>query len=302
LIVALALSIPQAFRVSYLRGRWHYTQVSLVGIIGSAAKLILGTALVLVGWRSFGAITGLALAQVVTLGVCLFWAHQAGFHGFGMRRTGHLPLRSLKPQLLYAGSVLLVSGSITIMQTLDVVAVKHYFTALQAGLYAGVTTIAGIVFFLMSPVVSVLITLVSLKQPPAKNRLQLQGSLVLMAVLGGAALLVMALFPETVIRALVGSKYLAYAPYLSRIGLFMMLLSLANAFTMYHIALSRYQYSFGAPAALAVTLGLLSVRHGSILAVINDLLLGSASVLFFTVMQSFIVHTRGISKHSTTGG
>ncbi|MBC7943557.1 oligosaccharide flippase family protein, partial [Candidatus Saccharibacteria bacterium] len=271
LIVALALSIPLAFRMAFLRGKKQFLRASFTDGIGSATKLILAPIFVILGYHSFGAIGALAIAQIVSLVVSLNWARKAGFHGFAFGKSARLRSDLLKPYLRHAGSVLLGVGGVTFIQTLDVLAIKHYFSPTEAGLYAGIATIAGIIYFLMAPVTAVLITLVSSSQTIRKNQARLKASLALMLLLGGGALITMSLFPEIIINILVGSKYLASADYLPRVGLAMLFLGVANMLMMYHIALKRYKYSLVSIATCAVMLSLMLVNHGKIEDVVNNI-------------------------------
>ena len=291
LIAALTLSIPLAFRMAFLRGQKQFLRASLTDGVGSAAKLLLAPVFVLLGGRSLGAISALAISQVLSLIVGTVWARQAGFRGSAFGAT-RLRFDLLKPHLKHAGAVLLGAGGITLMQTLDIISIKHYFSATEAGLYAGITTIAGIVYFLMAPITGVLITLVSSKQLTRQNQLRLKGSLALMVALGGSALLAMTLFPELIIKLLVGSKYLADAHYLPRIGLAMLLLAVANALMMYHIALKRYAYSLAGIVIFTIMLGLMRANHDTIGHAINNIVLGSFLLLIVTVIQNFFFNYR----------
>lgn len=285
LIVALAISIPLSFRMAYLRGKTQFMRASLTDGIGSAVKLILAPLLVLLGFRSLGAIGALAISQVLSLVAGLVWAHQAGFRGFALG-TARIRFDLLKPYVKHAAAILLGAGGITVIQTLDILSIKHYFSPTEAGLYAGITTIAGIIYFLMAPVTGVLVTLVSGNQTLRKNQSRLKASLALMLLLGGGVLLAMGLFPGIFIKLLVGPKYLVDAQYLPRIGLAMLFLALANTFMMYHVALKRYGYSLISIAACAIVLGLMKVNHGTIGDVINNIVLGSFLLLLITSLQN----------------
>ena len=286
LIVALALSLPLAFRMAFLRGQKQFFRASLTDGVGSAVKLLLAPIFVLFGGRSLGAIVALAISQVLSLAAGLIWARQAGWHGYALSAT-RLRFDLLKPYWRHASAVLLGAGGVTIIQTLDIVAIKHYFSPTEAGLYAGITTIAGIVYFLMAPITGVLITTIKGSRPTRKNQSRLKASLALMLLLGGSALLVMSLFPGIIIKLLVGSKYLADAHYLPRIGLAMLLLAAANALMMYHVALKRYAYSLASLAVFALMLGLMRANHGTIGSVINNIVFGSFFLLIITVLQNF---------------
>jgi O-antigen/teichoic acid export membrane protein len=285
LIFAVGLSIPLAFRMAYLRGRKQFLRASITDGVSSAGKLILAPILVLLGGKSLGAISALALSQVLSLAVGMYWAREAGLRlAGGSWRSMHFEL--VKPQLRHALALLIGSGGVTVLQTLDIVAIKHYFTPEQAGMYAGITTIASIIFFVMAPVVGVMVTLIGESKPHPLNQKRLYGTLALMSVLGGGALLFMSLFPSFTVALLVGSKYAAYANLLPRIGVAMLILGLANALMMYHIALKKYRYAMVSVVVFVLTFLLLMVNHGTIVDVINDLIAGSSTLFLITVLQN----------------
>jgi O-antigen/teichoic acid export membrane protein len=285
LIFAIGLSIPLSFRMAYLRGRKQFLRASITDGVSSAGKLVLAPLLVLLGGKSLGAITGLALSQVLSLAVGIYWARQAGLHlAGGSWRAMHFDL--VKPQLRHAFAVLIGSGGVTILQTLDIISIKHYFSADQAGLYAGITTIASIIFFVMAPVAGVMVTLIGESKPHALNQKRLYGTLGLMTGLGGAVLIFMTVFPNFTVSLLVGKQYTAYADLLPRTGIAMLMLGLANALMMYHIALKKYRYVIASVVVFVLTFLLLMVNHGTIVDVINDLIAGSSTLLLFTALQN----------------
>lgn len=284
LIAALALSIPLMVRMSYLRGRKQYLKSSLADGVGSGAKLVLSAIFVGLGLKSFGAVMGIALSQVFSLVIAAWWAYRAGLRGFGLRRT-HLNLEALRPQLRYALAVFLALASVTALFSLDMIAIKHYFPPEQAGLYAGMTTVARIVFFVTAPFTGVLLTMVSLNQTRAKNLLWLFGSLVLTCTVGGAAVMFLAMVPDFTIRLLVGGKYLLYAEYLPKLALAMLLLGIANTLLMYQIALRRYTSGVLAVAVTFFTVALVALRHNTPGQVVDDVLVGSTALAGIAVIM-----------------
>lgn len=295
LIAALGLTIPLVFRMAFLRGRKLFAKSALTDGMGSLTKLILAPILVVLGFKAFGAIAALAISQIFSLGLAYVWARQAGFQGFGLKDK-QASLTSLKPQLAYTLSVFLVSLSIFTILSLDILAVKHYFPPEIAGFYAGIATIARIIYFLTAPITGVLLTAVSLNQSKLKNRYQLLGSLGLITGIGGTALLFISALPELSIKILVGSKYLAFANYLPRLSLVMLLLAIANAMLMYNISLRRYKFSWVPLAALILTIILVTNNHASVSEIINSLLIGSSALIIGTTILNILPannHRRG---------
>lgn len=286
LILALAFSIPLSFRMAFLRGRKAFVRASITDGSGSLAKLILSPMLVLAGLQTFGAIMGLALSQLVSLIPGARWSHAHGFRGFGLA-TKIASLKKLKPQLVFTLVYLLASSAVVAMLSIDIIAIKHYFSPEEAGFYAGMATVARIVYFLTAPFTAVLLTSVSMQQSESKNRLQVRGSVGLILGLGGIAVLAMSLYPQLIIKILVGSKYLLYAGYLPWLALVMILLAVSNAILMYRIALRQYSFIIPPILVFLLTLIALSMRHTSISGVIYVVLSGSAVMVLALVGQGF---------------
>jgi O-antigen/teichoic acid export membrane protein len=279
LILAVMATVPLTFRSAFLRGKHFFGLVSTAGILAAAGDLLLSIAFVGAGWSTTGAIIGLVLAQFAAF---LFAAWAAGKHGFSerFRRLFKVPdIRFVLPELRYALLVLTGSLTITALYSLDIIAIKHFFDARTAGLYAGISTIARIIFFLTASIVQVLMPSIKLKQTMLENRQTLLKSFLLLVGIGGATLLVFTLVPRLLIRLLIGSNYLTYAGLLPRLSLALFVISILNLFIMYHVALRRYGVIPIVLAGIVLTVGLLSSNHDSLQAIINNLLYGSSAML-----------------------
>lgn len=277
---AVAVSVPYTFRSSFLRGKHLFTHVSLVAIVASASDLVLAAVFVLLGWGTAGAIAGLLVGQLIALVLAAVLTSRRGYHESLRGTLMRLPdLRLIAPELKYALLVLIGSLGITGLYSVDAIAVKHYFDARTAGLYAGIATIARIVYFVTGSVVQVLLPTVKLRASPRENQQILLKSLILLCVVGGGVLMVFGLLPRLVIRLLMGATYLRYASLLPRLSIVIFIISLLNLFIMYHMALRRYAIMVIVIIGSTATYGLLRVHHASLQAVIDSLLFGSLSTM-----------------------
>ena len=277
MIVALLVTVPLAFRSAYLRGIKRFSLVAWVGVIAALADLLLAAGLAWAGFGSSGVMLGLILAQVIAFG---YAANRARRHGFTEVFDGHffrLPdFKLLIPELRYAVLVLVGSLVMTGMYSLDTVVVKHYFDAHTAGLYAGISTVARIIFFLTASVTQVLLPSVKLQNNIRENRQTLWKSVGLLVLVGGVTAAVFALLPQFVIRVLMGATYLPYAYLLPRLGFVLLAISLLNLFVMYFLALRRFGIALIVVVGIVAVLGFIKLDHHSVVAIINNLLYGTA--------------------------
>jgi O-antigen/teichoic acid export membrane protein len=94
----------------------------------------------------------------------------------------------------------------------------------------------------------------------------------LLGVIGGGALLVFALFPDTIISILMGHKYLMFAHLLPKLSLAMFLFSILNMLLVYCIAMREYQVTWIVAAGMGLTALLMVLRHGTVAAVVTNLI------------------------------
>lgn len=290
LALALVVSIPGAFRMAYLRGKLLFGANSWAGLIGSAAKLAFSVLFVLAGWGVTGAIAGLVLAQLAAF---LYSGRKAKQAGFGPSLRGsfwQLPdLKLIVPELKYAGLVLATSLSITALYSIDIIAVKHYFDAQTAGLYAGIATVARIIFFATGSIPQVLLPMVKLNNPPRQNQRTLLYSALLLLGIGGVVLALFWLLPELVIRLLMGANYTEYASLLPHLGLVLFVVSVLNLIMQYFLALRRYAVGIIAIIGLVVTCGLVVASHSSPQAIVDSMLYGSLISLGLLIVWAGVV-------------
>lgn len=275
--ITFLVSVPGAFRQGYLRGKNDFVHTSWTGIVGALVKLVASALLVLVGLQVTGASSGLLAAQVATV---LY----AGYHA---RRLGErldwggwrLDWGVLRLEGRYAGYVLGLSLITTLLVSLDVTLVKYLFSPEDAGRYAGVATIARIVYFLTGSIAAVLLSSVGMQHSQAHNRQYLQRSLLLTLVLGGSATLWFCLLPGWTMHLLLGTKYDAFVHLLPALSGAILATSLTNVYVTYNMALRRYGALAVGVCGSAATAAILILRHDTVDHVVYGFLIGSGLML-----------------------
>lgn len=288
LLLALVVSVPVTFRGSYLRAHKRFTSFSIAQILGAFGKVALSALLVMAGFKSAGAMGGIVLAQILVLGYAAYKAKQLGFfRPADGRYIGRPEMSILGPELKYAALVLLGSLAVAVLSSLDVFVVKHYFDPHTAGEYAGISTVAKIIFFLTASVTQVLLPSVKLRNKKSENRLLFLKSLTLVVALGGAVWAIFSAFSHLIVRSLMGGDYTTYSNLLPRLSLVMFLLSILSLVISYYLALRNYQQSVIILTGLALVGWLMLTHHQSLEAIVNNLMYGSVAMLgMFAIWQS----------------
>ena len=279
LALALVAGIPLTFRSAYLRGKHAFGLTSWANILAAGSKIAFSLGLVIVGLSTLGAIVGLVAAQIAAGVFAAVYARRLGL----WRSPGTLRqwpnLSRLRPEVKYAGLVLITSLAITFHYSIDIIAAKHFFDAHTAGLYAGIATVGRIIFFLTASIVQVMLPSVRLNNPPGLNRKVLFQSVCLLLVLSLPVLLVFILWPDFVVAILMGKNYNNMASLLPNIGLSMIFIALANLVMGYFVALRRYGMAIVGIIDFVVACGWMLNHHESPSAVVESLLFSSVATL-----------------------
>ena len=294
LLLAVLLSTPLVFRTAYLQGIKDFTGASLSGIAGAVTKLAASALLVIAGFGVTGAVAGLVVAQGLTFAVVYYRAKRRGYApGLHLLRRRAPNLKLLAPQLRYGALVLSVTLVTTLLYSADILVVKHYFSAAEAGLYAGVAVVARSIFFLTASIGGVLLPSIKAANPPGLNRQVLSRSFALLGLIGGGAALLMSLAPGRLVALLVGAKYQPEAALLPPLAWAILLISAVNLGLYYFLALRRWSAAVIAGLGGAATLGLVAHSHGTMRAVIADMTWGSIIMLIMLMLWGLWLHQRG---------
>ncbi|HSX06762.1 MAG TPA: oligosaccharide flippase family protein [Candidatus Saccharimonadia bacterium] len=273
LAAAVLVSVPLMFRNSFLRGRQAFGLTSILGVIAAGVDLLLAVVSVLLHLQTTGVMVALVVAQFLTFIYSSWLARRRGFSGRWHETLLKLPdMRVITPELGYATVVLVSSLTITGLYSIDTIVVKHWFDAHTAGLYAGIATVARIIFFVTASIAQVLLPSVRMNQSAKSNQQVLTKSLILLVSIGGGVLLLFMLLPKLVMETLMGQRFLPYASLLPRLSIVIFLISVINLFMLYHLALRRYAVVLIAVCGAVVTTALFAMHHHSLAAIINDLL------------------------------
>lgn len=294
LALALLVSIPLTFRSAYARAKKRFGIASASQLIGSASKLLFSAGLVIAGLGVLGAMGGIVLAQLIAFLYAARYAARVGFNRPSDTSYKTLPdIKAVLPELGHAGATFIALLSVTMMMSIDVIVVKYYFDAHTAGLYAGIATVARIIFFLAAPIAQVLMPLVKIGSSYGKNNRLLMKSIGLTTFVCGVVLLACSIAPERLVGLLMGPTYSAYANLLPQLALVVFIISIVNLIFMYYLALRQKMIMVVGIIGFGVLLSFITLWHDTPHAVVQSMLLGSIFTLFATGIYVLVTLKRG---------
>jgi len=287
----LGASLLSALGNSTLQGLLKFNFLAVSGIVAVAVKLAVGVGLVWLGFSVSGALTGF-LAGFLTPYLIAFWPLK-----FLFREKKEASRVNWREVSRFAAPALFSTLGLTLLYNSDVILVKHFFSAEEAGWYAALSLIARIILFVTAPIGMVMFPLVAEKHTRNERYTGLLGtSLLLTVFIAAAATIGYALFPELVVKIFFGREYLAAAPYLGRFAVFLSLFSLCNLWGSFYLAVQKVRiatlpFFFG-----VLQLGLLWFHHGSLAEVLRV-----ATLTTLALLLGFVVYWTGVEMMNRRG-
>lgn len=275
LYLIFATFIVSVVNGSAIQGFQLFTASSVLTTVGMTLRLIFGVGFAYfgVGWTLVSNIFSNVISYSLTFIPLRFFA-----------RIKDKPLTiNRKEALGFSIPALITTLGITLLFSQDVLLVKHYFTAHEAGIYASLSVLGKVLFYATGAVSFVLFPVVSERNASGKghSRLVAVGLFIIgMVCVGLTALYFMA--PGIVLVAF-GKAFYGAAQYMGMFAIFMSFFSLSSILTQTLLALDKVNvWIITAGFALSQTV-LLLLFHGTILHVIGVNIAVSAA-LFFSLL------------------
>jgi O-antigen/teichoic acid export membrane protein len=234
----LFFSLITLVNQSTSQGLLKFSGFVVPGLISSLSKLLIGVALILIGWSIFGAMFA------IVIGAVLAYLYSFSYIKKHIVKT-KVKTINLKPFFVYSGPVLLQSLAFTSIFTVDVILAKHFLDPFSAGIYAALSTLGKIIFFATSPIASTMFPVIS------KRKAQNQGymkvfiaSFLITLSIAVTITLFYFLFPNLAIGVLYGKDYLSAKTDLVWMGMFMIFYSLSNLLVNFFLSIGKVKIVF----------------------------------------------------------
>lgn len=253
-------------------------------LVSALIKLILGVILVLLGWSVFGAMVGVVMASFISY-LFSFWFLRRFLKE---RKTYSYDLR---PFLKYSFPVLIQALAFTSLFTTDVILVKHFLPAFQAGIYAALSTLGKIIYFAASPITATMFPIVSRRKASGEGyRKIFLVSFAVTVLLSVAIVLFYWLFPNIAIGVLYGKAYLSAKTELVWMGIFILFYTLSYLLVNFSLSLGKVKIIVIPLFFSLIQIPTIWFFHKSILQVIQISLV--LSVLLFLMLALYLGYNR----------
>lgn len=274
LIVSLAyLSVVNS---AFLQSLLKFPFMSFSLIMGGTLRIIIAIALVAIGLNVFGALWAIFLAFFVSFLISFVPLRFL----IEKKRSKNVDL-SIKNISKYALPASITILSLNSFISTDVILVKHFFNAQDAGLYGGLSLVGKVIFYFTGPISSVMFPLLIKRHSSGQNFNSLfYLSLFLVTIPSIFIVIFYYVFPLYSINFFLGGhEYEKVSPYLGTYGLFIMVFNILNVFVNFFLSIKKTKIFFVVGLGALFQIILISFFHKTFLQIINASLLASSLIL-----------------------
>jgi O-antigen/teichoic acid export membrane protein len=218
-----------AMNKGVIQGFQQFNNLSLIGIVETFVKLVLGVFLVWYGWHIYGAIVATVISALVGYLYSLYPVKKTFALKDGDDKFEKIEPQELKNLINYILPVFFSLFASTCFFSLDVILTKHFFTPEEAGGYGGVAVLGKMIYFATAPLASVLFSISAKEHSEGKNyHKSFLLSFAIISLIGLGSVFVFFSFPNLIINSLLGKNYLHIAVYVGWYAISITILSLIN--------------------------------------------------------------------------
>jgi len=274
--VGISAFYLQSLNSAFLQGLMKFKLISLLNAVGSFIKLLVGVVLVLFGLKVF---SGLLAILVMSLGVFIVGLIPLRFL-LAKRKVQnvHVPIREIFKYSLPSFFTILF---LTFFTSADVILVKHFFNAHDAGFYAGLSLIGKVIFYFTGPIPLVMFPLLVKRYHNGENFHGLFYLALLLVLLPSLAIAgFYFLFPKFVVDLFLGGRdYLFITPYLGIFGIYLSIFSMLNVCVSFFLSINKTKVIFPVATAAIFQVILIYIFHNSFYQVIGVSISASSVLL-----------------------
>lgn len=193
----------------------------------------------------------------------------------------------------YSLATFIIFGLITLMYSVDVIIARYFFSARISGIYGGISLICKCLFFIATGIKRAMMPNL-VKKNEEKQEREVKAILkkvsLLMIILFGAFFILCIFFPDQIVLAVLGRKYLSAAPYLKYMVLAMAFFSFANLMVYYNLSVNKNKKMTIRilASALFLEVVLLLFFHKTILQFIQMIMIVNLALLIGLFITSWI--------------
>lgn len=233
--IIIFFAIIGVINMGFLQAKLAFGYQVFITAINAGIKLLLGMLLVFFGYSVSGATIAMIVAGIASYIVSFFPL------GFILNKKISAPSISTKALFSYGLPSSLTLLGVTSLISADIMLVKHFFDPHQAGLYAGLSLMCRIIFYISSPIGAVMFPLIVQKRSKKENYTNtFKLALALVFFSSICITIFYAVFTKwSILILLKKSEYLEIAPYIAPFALFVTLFGVLSILSNFYLSIQK---------------------------------------------------------------
>jgi len=268
-----------------LQGLQRFKGLSWNLITEGTVKLFGGIILVLLGLNIYGAIISIVLSYIIPFFVGLY-----PLRDIIKKKKKEFDLRGVYK---FSIPVLIALVSLTLMYSIDIILIKHFFSEIKTGYYVAASKLGLILFFATLSISQVMFPKVSeLYKKNKKHKHLLYKSLLISLLIIIPAVVIYYLFPKLIVNILFGPQFIEIIPYVGPFAVIISLFSLIYIITFYKLSLNKKRFLYILGFFNILQVAIIILFHNTLTQVINNLII-YMSILFIIMFSLTIFNKNG---------
>lgn len=200
--ISIISTVPFTIGVGKLQGQERFIAAGILSMGGSFLKLLISTGLVLAGFGAEGAVIGIGVGQVIAVIAAVSIGSLSLSEIFNFKPKNIRPLREDRMLIVIAGLSVIVTNLII---TADTIGAKLLLDPTDAGIYAGIATLAKIAVYVVSPLMWIVIASAA---EPHRNTRKINLIIKVSCLMCIGLILAYIFLPKLIVTLLIGTQYL----------------------------------------------------------------------------------------------
>lgn len=299
LVVAIvAATFFGSFAKGMLLGLKRFAALSAVLVLESSARVAIAIILVGAGLLVGGALGGFLIPLIAGYAVTIYFLKNFLFSNTrspsSMGEIGTQEKRAIWRYIFFSFLSFLF---LNILLNVDIILVKHYFLAFDAGVYAGFSTLGRGVFIAVSLCAGILFPVVASRHSQQQNYIRpLWIACVASLGIAGVATTLLWAFPRQFIEIFFGATYIAGAEFLGFYGLAMGMFGFVYLLSYFFMALNQFRFLYILGAGSILEILLISRGHENFLQTIAMFSIALVAVLAGMIALALAEYRRLASR------
>lgn len=279
---------------TFLQSNLSFKTLSFSSSLSQFLKMIVGFLLVIFGFGIVGAMVGYTVSLLVPTLIGIIYFRKIIFASH--LEKVHIPYKSLIQYGIPSAIVIFCLNSFI---STDIILVKHLFDPRSAGLYAGLSLIGKVIFYLTAPVMTVMFPIITKKFNNKEGyRKTLYLSILMVGVAGfGITAFYYAFSNFTILFFLKNTSYLSISNYLGLFGLFITLYSIVSLFAYYFLSIKKTKVYIPLVIGAVLQIVLIVVIHSNF----YNIVYSSISSQVVVLVLLFFYYFRSLEKKGLMG-